>query len=102
ARKSLLFRVPLRSEFRITCLDSRSWAKPNLSAARRGGRASNIPKLRPSARSKKGERSEPFAESARTEHRSGGEAAAKERSGYLLLCAVARLIHSGGVIPSSA
>src|SRR6185436_4006931 len=88
----LLFRagclaVPAR--WRITCLDSRSPAGGRICPQHGAIRRILIFQSAPDSRERnKWSEATWFRESARTEHRSGGEAAAKERSGYLLLCAV--------------
>ena len=77
-------------EFRLTCLCKRSSAKRNLSEVRPGPAPSNIPNLRRSRASEKGEQREPFRESTRTEHRSETQCSGG-RSAYMLLCEVGRL-----------
>src|SRR6185436_1912048 len=85
----LLFRagclaVPAR--WRITCLDSRSPAGGRICPQHGAIRRIFIFQSGPDSRERnKWSEATWFRESARTEHRSEGEAAAKERSGYLLL-----------------
>jgi len=74
-------------QLQITCLATRSLREPQICPQHGAVGALLIFQNRahPRERNKWSEATW-FRECARTEHRSGGEAAAKERSGYLVLC----------------